>query len=113
VEFDQYEPNNIRDQATGISVGQRLSGNALADYDPVDWFTFSVTQPGVYSIGTTGGMDTVITLYSGSEELDSDDDSGDNNNALIVINLERGTYYAEVTQYGEGYGEYSFFVRRQ
>jgi hypothetical protein len=114
VEFDQYEPNNIRGQATGISVGQRLSGNALADYDPVDWFTFSVTRAGTYSIGTTGGMDTVITLYnSNGGELDFDDDSGDNDNALLVINLERGIYYAEITQYDEGYGEYSFFVRQQ
>jgi hypothetical protein len=114
VEMDQYEPNNTRTQATGISPGQTLSGNALADYDTADWFTFTITQPGVYTIGTTGGMDTILTLYGGGdEELDSDDDSGSNDNARIERNLERGTYYARVTLYDGGYGEYSFFVRRK
>lgn len=113
-EFDQYEPNNTRAQATRISVAQTLSGNALASYDAVDWFSFSITQPGTYAIGTTGGMDTVITLYdSNNGELDSDDDSGSNNNALIETYFERGTYYARVTQYGDGYGEYSFYVRQR
>jgi hypothetical protein len=114
VEMDQYEPNDIRTQATGISPGQTLSGNALADYDTTDWFTFTITQPGAYTIGTTGGMDTILTLYDGGgAELDSDDDSGSNSNARIERNFERGTYYARITLYGSGYGEYSFFVRQK
>jgi hypothetical protein len=113
-EFDQYEPNNDKTRAARVTVGQTLSGNGLASYDPVDWFTFSISQAGSYSIGTTGGMDTVIVLYdSGDGELDSDDDSGRDNNALIETTLGRGTYYAKVTQYGSGYGEYSFFVRQR
>jgi hypothetical protein len=115
VELDQYEPNNTRAQATVVSPGQTVSGNALADYDAIDWFSFSITRPGTYAIGTTGGLDTVITLYDGSNnELDSDDDSGNNDNALIEIRLERGTYYARVSQYDSGgYGEYSFYVRQR
>jgi hypothetical protein len=114
VEFDQYEPNNTAAQATAVSINQTLSGNALADYDTVDWFTFSVTQPGTYAAGTTGGMDTVITLYDDrGREIGDDDDSGTNENALVEIDLERGTYKARVSLYGGGYGEYSFFVRRR
>jgi hypothetical protein len=114
VEFDQYEPNNSKTKATRISAGQTLSGNALTDYDPVDWFTFSITQPGTYAIGTTGGLDTVIVLYdSGDREIASDDDGGTNNNALVETRLERGTYTAKVSQYSDGYGEYSFFVRQR
>jgi hypothetical protein len=113
-EFDQYEPNNSRATATRISVGQTLSGNALAAYDLVDWFSFSITQQGAYALGTTGGQDTVITLYDGSgNELDYNDDGGRNYNALIETSLQRGTYYAEVSQIDDDYGEYSFFVRQQ
>jgi hypothetical protein len=113
-EFDQYEPNNTRAQATRISVAQTLSGNALASYDAVDWFSFSITQPGTYAIGTTGGMDTVITLYDNNNgEIGSDDDGGRDQNALIESYFERGTYYAKVTQYGDEYGEYSFYVRQR
>jgi hypothetical protein len=113
LEFDQYEPNNTRAQATAISPGQTLSGNALADYDMADWFSFTITQPGTYAIGTTGGLDSVISLYDrGDNLLESDDDSGSNNNALIEIRLEPGTYYVEVSQYGGSqYEEYSFYVR--
>jgi hypothetical protein len=115
VELDQYEPNNTKSQAVAVSINQTLSGNALADYDTVDWFTFSVTQPGTYAVGTTGGMDTVITLYDGGDQpIGGDDDSGSNGtNALIEIELERGTYSARVSLYDGGYGEYSFFVRRR
>jgi hypothetical protein len=115
-DFDQYEPNNTRAQAARIAVGQTLSGNALSDYDPLDWFSFTISQAGTYAIGTTGGLDTVITLYdsSGAVELDSDDDGGRDSNALIESYLERGTYYAKVTQYGGGsYGEYSFYLRQR
>ncbi|MDR0377714.1 MAG: PPC domain-containing protein [Spirochaetaceae bacterium] len=114
-EFDQYEPNNTRAQAARISVGQTLSGNALSNYDPLDWFIFTISQAGTYIIGTTGSLDTVIVLYdsSGAIELDSDDDGGRDNNALIESYLERGTYYAKVTQYGGNYGEYSFYLRQR
>jgi hypothetical protein len=114
-EFDQYEPNNDKTRATNIAIGQTLSGNALAEYDSVDWFTFSISQRGTYTIGTSGGMDTVITLYDDKgSEVASDDDGGRNSNALIETGLERGTYYAEVTRYDSGiYEEYSFFVRQQ
>ncbi|MDR0731787.1 MAG: PPC domain-containing protein [Treponema sp.] len=113
-EFDQYEPNGFRSQATEISLGQILSGNVLGDYDSVDWFRFSIDQPGTYAIGTTGGLDTFISLRDAEGgELDSDDDGGGRTNALIEIYLEPGTYYAKTTQLGnDGYGEYSFFVRR-
>jgi hypothetical protein len=114
VDFDQYEPNNVKTQATRITLEQTLSGNALADYDMVDWFTFSITEAGTYVISTTGGVDTVIYLYDSSDrELASDDDGGNNNNARIEMRLERGTYYAKVSQYGAGYGEYSFYVRQR
>jgi hypothetical protein len=59
-------------------------------------------------------MDTTITLYDESDrELYSDDDSGNNYNALIETRLERGTYYVKVSQYGSEYGEYSFYVRQR
>jgi hypothetical protein len=113
VELDPYEPNDTRNRATVVSMGQTLYGNALGDYDAVDWFSFSITQPGAYAIGTTGGLDTVITLYTASgEEFNSDDDGGSNSNALIETYLEPGTYYAEISLYDDEYGEYSFFVRQ-
>jgi hypothetical protein len=112
VELDQYEPNNTRARAAAASPGRTLSGNALADYDAVDWFSFTITQPGTYAIGTTGGLDSLVVLYDkDGGELESDDDSGSDTNALIEIHLDPGTYYAKVTQYGNSYQEYSFYVR--
>jgi hypothetical protein len=115
VELDPYEPNNTRERATKTSVGQTISGNALGDYDAIDWFSFSISQPGTYAIGTTGGLDTYIVLYNAAGgELYSDDDGGGRNNALIESYLEPGTYYAATSLVGNGdYGEYSFFVRRR
>jgi hypothetical protein len=115
VELDQYEPNNTRDRATKISVGQTLSGNALGIYDAIDWFSFSISQPGTYAIGTTGGLDTYIVLHDAAGgELYSDDDGGRGTNALIESYLELGTYYAAINLVEDDeYGEYSFFVRRR
>jgi hypothetical protein len=111
-ELDQYEPNNTMARATAASPGRTLSGSALADYDPVDWFSFTITQPGTYAIGTTGGLDSLVVLYDkDGGELNSDDDSGKDGNALIETPLDPGTYYARVTQYGSSYQEYSFYVR--
>jgi hypothetical protein len=94
-------------------VGQTQSGHALADYDTVDWFVFDVTRSGSYIIGTTGGLDTVSTLYNSTgDQIGSDDDGGNDYNTRLEVYLDPGTYYVTITQYSSGYGEYSFYVRQ-
>ncbi|MDR1429270.1 MAG: PPC domain-containing protein [Spirochaetaceae bacterium] len=116
VVLDKNEPNNTRTQATPISVNQVLSGNTLSDSDTEDWFTFTVAGRGNYIIGTEGDVDTNIELYRSGDDgssINSDDDSGDNYNALLIANLEPGTYFIRVTHYSGDDEEYSIFVRPQ
>jgi hypothetical protein len=115
VRFDRYEPNNTRSQATSISIGGLLEGNTLSDRDTEDWFTFTVARKGNFIIGTEGDTDTYIQLYSAGSDssITDDDDSGEDYNALLIANLDPGTYFIKVARYGEGDDEeYSLFVRQ-
>ncbi|MDR1178435.1 MAG: pre-peptidase C-terminal domain-containing protein [Spirochaetaceae bacterium] len=113
VVMDRHEPNNTRSQATSLSIGQTITGNTLSEGDSEDWFTFSVTRKGNFIIGTEGEVDTNIELFGSDEySIKSDDDSGDNYNALLIANLDPGTYFIKVTHYSGDDLEYSLFVRQ-
>jgi hypothetical protein len=56
-------------------------------------------------IRTTGNPDSYLKLYDSRENLISeDDDTGEDENAMISERLGPGTYYIEVTLYGSGTG---------
>ena len=69
------------------------------------WFVYQTNRAVTFIVQTRGNMDTVLGLYdSRGDYINSDDDSGDNYNALISTRLDAGTYYIEVGTYGGGTG---------
>lgn len=71
-----------------------------------DFYQFQVAQSGTYSIRVDSNLDTVLRLYNGSGMLIGENDNNGNPdlplNRLasgVVVNLEVGTYFAEVAYY--------------
>jgi len=97
---DEYEPNDEPDQATAIKIGDTQQ-HTFHTGDDVDWFIFQVTQAGQYTIHTRGlnnnRLDTYIELYDNNLNLIAEDDDGGNGlSSMLVLNLNRGTYYLKV-----------------
>ena len=60
------------------------------------------------TIGTSGSLDTVGTLYDGSgSQLASNDDGGSGYNFSIRRSLSAGTYYVRVESFGSSTGTYT------
>ena len=79
----------------------------------VDWFRIDVGRDGRLSVGTTGSLDTVGTLYlaDGTTVAAEDDDSGEGYNFLIEADVRAGVHYVEVRGWGEGdTGPYTLVV---
>lgn len=71
----------------------------IGEFGEVDGFTFTVSQRATYRIETEGQTDVVMSLFGPNSEtrpLAMDDDSGDDRNARIVINLRPGDYTLRV-----------------
>ncbi|MDR1894352.1 MAG: PPC domain-containing protein [Spirochaetales bacterium] len=108
---DRYEPNNSRDQATRLGIGETQEGHSLSRTDGVDWFVVEAPQSGRYVLGTRGSLDTLMTLYnSRNAQVASADDNGSDKNARLELYLERGTYYVEIKAYNGAAGQYSIYV---
>lgn len=73
------------------------------------YYNFYAAAPGLYTIQTTGGTDTYMTLTAQTgAAMGSDDDSGSGSNASIgPINLLRGWYYVKISN--KGNNVYGFF----
>src|SRR5437016_3849589 len=85
--------------ATVISPGTVTAG-AIDVGGDIDYFKFSVTTAGWYCITTRGTTDTYGELQdSALTALGTDNNSGEDNNFLLVKQLSPGTYYIRVTGY--------------
>jgi Leucine-rich repeat (LRR) protein len=76
----------------------------------VDYFQVRVPQAGTLTVETTGAMDTVGTLWRGSEEITTDDDGGAGYNFRLVAPVAAGTYVVAVRGYGAATGQYTLAV---
>ncbi len=66
------------------------------------YLVFEVAEPGAYSVGTTGDLDTYGTLLDGlCAEIAFDDDGGEDLNFKIDRTLAAGTYYVAVRGFDE------------
>ena len=94
---DDHSPTT--DRATVLSLNTTVSGTIEREGN-VDYFSLEILEmdaPADVNIFTTGGLNTVGRLINSvGTEVDSDDQSGTNDNFLISRLLERGTYYIEV-----------------
>jgi len=108
----EQEPNNSLGAPQSIDAPvNRARGFVVWDATimPVgdrDFYRFEVTQAGTYSIRVDTNLDTVLRLYDASGTLIAENDNDGNPdtplNRLasgVVVNLEAGTYIAEVAYY--------------
>ncbi|AEF84296.1 bacterial pre-peptidase C- domain family [Treponema primitia ZAS-2] len=106
--IDTTEPNNTKDEATPITMGSAITGYFTYPED-IDWYSLPIPGRGRLTIYTEGTMDTLLSVYDDWEDrIAQDDDSGDQGNAKIVVDiLAPGTVYIMVSTYQGALGRYS------
>ena len=98
---------NIRVFTEPMPITLHISTELTSAISPVgdyDWYAFTVTTTGTYTITTTSGTlaDTYMSLYGPNSRgtlLQEDDDSGVGLASQIVRRLTPGTYYVKVRAY--------------
>ena len=95
--------------ATRVSSTSSTPGQ-IGPASDVDYFQVRVPQAGTLTVETTGAMDTVGTLWRGSEEITTDDDGGAGYNFRLVAPVAAGTYVVAVRGYGAATGQYTLAV---
>ena len=103
------EYGNAFTSATPITSGTAISGNI----DPgtnADYFSIQLAEGGMLRAKTTGGLDTVGTIYnSGETQVATDDNSGTDMNFDVSYSVtSAGTYYIRVE--GSATGRYTLTV---
>lgn len=96
---DDYEDDNSMSQASRIAPGESQRRN-FSPVGDVDWVTFTLPEPGTYSIRTTGNLDTFMELYDESGNLLEENDDAEDYNAEIINFFQAGDYFVLVTPYG-------------
>ena len=97
--------------ATAVVSGMPVAGN-IETGDDQDYFSISVPGAGSLRATTTGGLDTVGTIYdSEGNELANDDNTGKGMNFDVSAPIAAaGTYYIKVESKGMGTGAYTLIV---
>ena len=98
---------NTRSDATALALGGSDSGE-IEEGEDEDYFRVEVTESGILTVYTTGGLDTVGELQAADGTLLADDDDlGKQYNFRIEYSVDPGTYFVRVGSYGQGTGAYS------
>ena len=88
--------------ATELTLNTSVSGTIDSASD-VDYFSLDISTPTFVAIFTTGNLNTLGTLYDGTNNfLQNDNSSGVDGNFLIRDRLNPGTYYIQVGSFGTG-----------
>ena len=99
-----------RSNATHVSLPSLTSGEINPGGNE-DYFRFEVSRLSAVLARTTGGIDTVGTLYdSTGNEVATNDDDGTGFNFRIQRELAAGTYYVRVSSFGTGTGAYTLHL---
>ena len=102
---------NTRSGATNLAIDGSSPGQIEIGED-VDYFQVQVSRAGSLEVYTTGSLDTVGELQnSAGSTVAGDDDGGDGNNFHITHTVSAGTYYIQVTGFGENTGSYTLHAR--
>ena len=74
----------------------------IGEFGEVDTFTFEVATRATYRIATEGSTDIVMSLFgpgNATKPVATDDDSGADRNARIILNLRPGSYTLRVRHF--------------
>ena len=108
VEGDDH--TDTRAGATSLSLGGSLAGQ-IETRDDVDYFKVEVSQAGLLTVYSTGGLNTRGTLQNrSSDSLATDDNGGSGDNFRIEHSVSAGTYYVKVEGVGSNTGDYTVHV---
>ena len=118
-ELGPGEPNEGADRAEVLNVGTSPVSGRIDYTGDEDWYRITLNRPlgsdEVLRIETLGFGDTLINLldeYEGS--ILSDDDSGSDNNAMVMASaLDAGTYFVVVSGYGGNLTDYELMANIQ
>ncbi len=103
---DSYEPDDIYTQASEIQSGVPQTHSINDGGSDVDWVRFTLQVKSNITVETSGTSgDTIIYLYNSTGVPNTyiryNDDSGPGAFSRITYNnLEKGTYYVRVREYG-------------
>ena len=97
------------ESATVIVIGEMTEGEIETSGD-VDIFEITISRRGVLTVYTEGSTDTEGIIYNSDNSFEeSDDDSGDGWNFKIEVTIDPGTYYVEVSGWGDSTGQYELY----
>lgn len=90
-------------------LGDLPISSTIATSGEKNMYVFTAGQTALYTLYTTGALDSYGRLYdAGFQQLTEDDDSGTSYNFQLVYSLQDGeTYYLEVSAYGTNSGDYT------
>jgi hypothetical protein len=83
-----------------LGVGENAAYVVRNNYN---YYTFTPSVSGEYRFYSVGGYDPMIEIYCGTSTIDSDDDSGNNKNFDLTVDLTGGeTYTIELYSWNNG-----------
>lgn len=114
IDQDEYESDNVKEDATSITIDGTSQHHNIFELNDIDWVKFEAKAGETYEIKTSNlypgagsnySMDTVIELYDSEmnmldENDDTDEDIDDYLSSVIRWVAETdGTYYIKITHY--------------
>lgn len=105
--FDQFEPNNARDQATPITFGDTFTDLGVCDVDEEDFFTFEIPEA---AESVTVQIDLTFLHEDGDLDVQLQDAEGgfvassgsSSDNEQILRTLEPGVYFIRAYRFSRG-----------
>jgi hypothetical protein len=99
-ESDAYEPDNDPATAKRITLGE-TQNRTFTIAEDADYVRFTISEKNQYEIRTIAAadyLDSYIGLYRADtdEYITEDNDSGDNYDACLRVELEAGEYFLEI-----------------
>ena len=97
----ESEPNDTREQAQEIRIGDSVEGYFQKDYDH-DWYKLTIEKSGKNylqaDLNAVPGMNTYLYLHdaNGQKLVEVNDEPQNGAESIIGFPVEPGTYYIEV-----------------
>lgn len=92
----------VNDGDTDMTLGLDETNYMYLTPENTNYFTFIPDESAIYFIQSHGDLDTVASIYQGSDMIAYNDDGGNSGNFMLEVNLDAGTeYVVEVSGYSD------------